>query len=327
LPLYHILLYTVNMEAVNQQQLKIDRYLANQMLQNTKTDDEIQSLQKIECAKIHIHGQITEMVTIMGLESRFQDQQEAATRVTVPSTDILEWKSNFQLIDTCSQELDSMKNKYDEMFKQGKEKIDKKESRIDVELESMANGQTAKQTANKIADIVENAVIVDSTASSVIIKLRREINDALKNRGGLEQKPRIIEVMRNILHEGIDISLRKCKRWGNVLNRRGQIGENITMAAINQAVEGFMGISVMGMKTHSYLLKFLDRLKDVLDVTIVESKTKEFKPWATSNQAERSAAAIKHATHAPMQVLKDFKTFKEIFLDNTKTIMEKIRYS
>ena len=65
--------------------------------------------------------------------------------------------------------------------------------------------------------------------------------------------------------------------------------------------------------------------EDVLVVTIVESKTKELKPWAPSNQAERSDAAIKHATHALKQVNKDFLTFKEIFLNIPRSMMDKIR--
>ena len=64
------------MAAVQQQQNKIDRFLANRMLENTKTDAEIQALRMTECAEINIQGDNTEMVTIMGLESRFQQQQE-----------------------------------------------------------------------------------------------------------------------------------------------------------------------------------------------------------------------------------------------------------
>ena len=243
------------------------------------------------------------------------------------------------------------------MFKQGEDKIKQKEAEIDEELDLIIQAQNA----NSIANIVKDAVIVDSSASAnhpVKMKLRREIEDALINYDGPDRNTRIVEVLQNILHEGISASLRKCKKWGNILNRRGQVGENKTMAAINQAVERFMGISVMGVKTHSYLLEFLEKLnisltyhntkdpvtgtvikynevehdaiitwaeEDVLVVTIVESKTKECKPWAPSNQAERSAAAVKHATHALKQVLKDLITFKEIFLDISTTMMEKIR--
>jgi hypothetical protein len=242
------------------------------------------------------------------------------------------------------------------------EKIEEKEAMIDEELDSMTKGQTAKQTADKISDLVMDAVIVDNSTSSpntpVKKKMRREIEEVLINVDGSKKKARIIEVLHSILHQGVDMNLRKSRKWGTILNRRGQIGENRTMAAINQAVEEFMGISVMGMKTHSYLLEFLEKLnitlsyhntrdpvtgrvinsnevehdgivtwveKDVLVVTSVESKTKEFKPWAPSNQEERSAAAIKHATHALKQVLKDFMTFKEIFLDIQKVMMQKIR--
>ena len=350
------------MAAVQQQQNKIDRFLANRMLENTKTDAEIQALRMTECAEINIQGDNTEMVTIMGLESRFQQQQEEAIRVTVPSTDILEWKSNFPLIETCNQELERMTKDFDEIFRQGEEKIKEKEPMIDEELDSMTAGQTAKATAEKISLLLMDAVIVDNSSvspnSPVKMKLRREIEEVLNGNYGTDKKTKIIEVAHDILKQGVDVKLRKSKKWGNLLNRRGQIGENKTMAAINQAVNGFKGISIMGMKTHSYLLEFLDRLnitlthhntrdpvtgrvtkmeevehdgivtwveEDSLVVTIIESKTKELKPWAPSNQAERSDAAIKHATHALKQVSKDFLTFKEIFLDIPRSMMDKIR--
>ena len=45
------------------------------------------------------------------------------------------------------------------MFKQGKEKIKRDEARIDEELQLIGNSQDVKQTANKIADIVEDGGI------------------------------------------------------------------------------------------------------------------------------------------------------------------------
>ena len=92
------------------------------MLQNTKTEDETQALRETECAEIHTHAETKEKVTIKWLESRFQQQQEEITRVNVPSIDILEWRDSFPLIDTCSQTLDCMKNKFDE----GEEKSNKR---------------------------------------------------------------------------------------------------------------------------------------------------------------------------------------------------------
>ena len=68
------------MAAVRQQQLKIDKFLASQMLLNTKTQEEIHSLRETECAEVNIQGDNTQMLTIQGLEDRFQQQQKNAFR-------------------------------------------------------------------------------------------------------------------------------------------------------------------------------------------------------------------------------------------------------
>ena len=49
-------------------------------------------------------------------------------------------------------------------------------------------------------------------------------------------------------------------KWGAMINRRGQLGENITAAAVNQVLEAYQGMSVMGMRTHTYLSDLLEKL-------------------------------------------------------------------
>jgi hypothetical protein len=241
------------------------------------------------------------------------------------------------------------------MYKPGEENIQQKEANIEEQLEKMLESQTAVETARNIADLF------DSPNATVRRKMEREIGDALKEVDTTVQKTRIIRVLKNILHEGIDINLRSKNKtkWGALNNRRGQIGENRTVAAVNQALDEFWGISVMGMKTHTYLYKFLNKLnikltyentldpatgrvkktnevehdliatwveKDALVVNMIESKTKECKPWAPAvDQEGKAQAAIKHSKDALLQLLKDFTTFKEIFLDIPETTMKKIR--
>jgi hypothetical protein len=349
--------------AIKEVQLKIDSYLAKQMMHNSKTKQQIEALRAKECAEVTIQGDIIKKMTVEDLESRFQQQQEepgASTMLTIPSTDILQWKASFPLQETSEQVLAELHTKYKEIFKQGEDKIKQEEARIDDELQLIGNGQDVKQTASNIANMIEDAVIDASAApdSPVRKKLRREIEKALE---GIDRKTKLLKVLRNILHEGTDILVRNLNKtkWGMMVNRRGQVGENKTVAAINQAVEGFVGISVMGMKTHSYLHDFLNKLgikmtymntldpvtgrvkktnevehdfimtyleDNHLTVTMVESKTREYKPWALSDQAENTKAAVEHAKKALQQLLKDFITFKEIFPDLTKTMLTKIRY-
>ena len=64
--------------------------------------------------------------------------------------------------------------------------------------------------------------------------------------------------------------------------------------------------------------------QDTLVVTMIESKIKEYKPWA--DQIANAEAAIKHAKFALKQLHKDFLTFKEIFPDIPDTMIGKIRY-
>ena len=149
----------------------------------------------------------------------------------------------------------------------------------------------------------------------------------------------------------------KQKEWGMFINRRGQIGENKAMAAMNNAVRNFGGISVLGMKTFSYLQQFLESLninltyknttneagqvvfhevehdgiltwmeEDAVVLNVIQSKTNQLRYLDEASQDERTQAAVKHGVEALKQVWKDFKTFKEIFLDLSSEELHKIRY-
>ena len=170
-----------------------------------------------------------------------------------------------------------------------------------------------------------------------------------------------MKVLLDIFSDGIGIDLKSQNKakWGALNNRRGQIGENKTMTAVNQVLENFLGMSVMGMKTHTYLASFLENMniklshcntvdpvskkvlktnevehdqistwleEDTLVVTMIESKTREIKPWAQNEtKTRKTQAAIKHAEDALKQLHKDFITWKEIFPDIKETMMAKIR--
>ena len=349
-------------DPIKQLGLRIDSYLAKGMMKNTKTDQEIQLMRDNECIEVTVQGNNKEMVSIQGLENKFQAQGQI--RVAIPSTDILQWKANFPLHETSESFLAQLTSEYKVMFKQGEDKIKQEETKMDEELNAMQGSQTAEVTTINLVNLLQDAVILTSPVSPdspVRRKMQREIGDALKDKDRTIQKTRILEVLRSILHDGIDNKLRSSNKakWGGLTNRRGQIGENKTVAAVNQALEGFLGMSVMGMKTHTYLRTFLDKLniqltyhntmdpvtgrvkkteevehdhistwlkEDEITVTMIESKTREVKPWASAaDQAEIAQAAIKHAINALNQLQKDFVTFKEIFPDISKTMMEKIR--
>jgi len=193
-----------------------------------------------------------------------------------------------------------------------------------------------------------------SKPSPVLEKLKRGTKEVLVESQVSEQKKGLLAVLKNILHEGINISLKNKKEYGHFINRRGQIGENKTMAAMNIAVNGFRGITATGLKTFSYLQHFLESLdidltyknttnaagkiefhevehdgiltfldEDVLVLNVIQSKTSQLRYLEDASQEERRQAAISHAVEALKQLFKDFITFKQIFLDIN---MNKIRF-
>ena len=94
--------------AINEQQLKINSFLGKQMMQNNKTNEEILALRTTECAEVTIQGDNIKTMTVEDLETKFQQQQEqpgAANMITIPSTDILQWKASFPLQETSEQVL------------------------------------------------------------------------------------------------------------------------------------------------------------------------------------------------------------------------------
>ena len=67
--------------------------------------------------------------------------------------------------------------------------------------------------------------------------------------------------------------------------------------------------------------------QDMLVINMIEVKTTEVKPWAsTPDPGRRAQAAVKHATDGFQQLVKDFKTFKELFPDISGPGWNKIRY-
>ena len=357
------------MTGVQQQVARIDKFLTKEMMINKKTKEEIQALRSNQCIEVAIQGTNTELFSIEGLEAHWlQKQNNTRERVCVPSTDILEWKAKCPLSQTTADIAASMKNQYMSLFDDGLKKLIENESLIDQELKNFNDHKDAKGSANKITEIVSHAVILATenknkkkkdaqNENSVTKKLKREIEAVLLDMSSNEHEAELFKVFKNILHEGINNKLKQQKEWGLFINRRGQIGENKTMAAMNNAVKYFGGFSVLGMKTYSYLQQFLESLninltyrntmndagnvlfhevehdgvltwmeEEELVLNMIQSKTNQLQYLDVASQEERRQAAVKHGVEALKQVAKDFLTFKEIFLDISINLMKKIRY-
>ena len=143
------------MAGVQQQVARIEKFLAKEMLESLKTEEEIQALRTNKCVEVSVQGSNTELLSIEGIEARWSQQNETSERVVVPSTDILEWKANCPLSQTTADIAESMKSQYESLFKEGEDKIIQKEQLICQELEKFnENPEDPEGCANNIAELV-----------------------------------------------------------------------------------------------------------------------------------------------------------------------------
>ena len=328
---------------------QIDSFLQKKIRNNTRSQEAIEDIRQRKVIEVTVHSNTTELVNIAWLEEKFKN--EGGHRRVVPSHDILQYTAKFPLNETSDSFLDKLHEEFDKRMQDVEAIISEKSPLIDEEI---SNNLTKQEAARNIAELFECA------NECVKKQLRREIENVLKDDEEAEKKAGIIRVLKATYSQGIEIALKKENKakWGALNNRRGQIGENRTVAAMANILENFVGISVMGMKTHTFLGKFLQSLdiqltyrneydpvtnrmtkanevehdnvstwieEDTFVIAIVESKVMEIKP-SKSNFANETQAAVKHAKHALNQILKDFQTFKEICPDISEHLLNKIRY-
>ena len=326
---------------------QIDSFLQNTIKRNARTQETIDAFRKNNVIEVTVHSDNTVNVSIEWLEERFKN--EGDKRRVVPSHDILEYTGKFPLHETSDAFLETLHKEFDKRLKEAETTINEKSAIIDEQISSSLTRELAAQ------NIAEEFILPNA---SVKRQLRREIENALDTDGNHLNKT--IEAIKATLSKGIEITLISENRrtWGALNNRRGKIGENRTAAAMAQVLENFMGISVMGMKTHTFLAMFLQNLniqltyrneydpvnrtlirtnevehdivstwieEDSFVIAVVQSKTMEIKP-SRSNHGNETQVAVRHVTAALNQVLKDFKTFQEMFPDISESLLNHIRY-
>ena len=344
--------------------IQVESFFSRGMLEGSMTVEEIRVMKEQECIEVTVHGRTTEMVSIMKLEERFKGDY-GSERVTVPNNDILQHqsKAGFPLHVTSEDVMEEMKKLHREACKPWEDKIQLEDDKLTDDLKALQETKkTVPETVRYIMATFEDKVIIDMPNEVLKRKMQREIGEALTEVDPVVQKSRILGNFHCILHDGVERQLlgknKVAKKWGAMINRRGQLGENRTAAAVNQVFEAYQGMSVMGVKTHTYLYDFLEKLninlsfrnkrnpttgkvttneveqdnistfieQNKLVVNFIESKTTEYKPWApTLSQARRRQAAVKHAKEGMLQLIKDVKTFKEMFPDLSEADMKTIR--
>ena len=329
------------------------------------TDEEVKTLRSQEVIEVTVHGQTTEKLSIEGLEEKFL-KDSGGTRITVPNNDMLQHqlRAKFPLTVTSEDVLLELTELFRSIYNPKDAQIQQNEVTLDSELKVLLEGSQSEQTTtDKIVKLFEDVVILEKPNKTLKARMNREIHEALKKREDV-RKTTILNTMRNILRNGAEqkaILKNKTVRakWGAVNNRRGQLGENRTAAAVNQVLEDYQGMSVMGMKTHTHLHNILEKLniqlthintknhvtgkivttnevehdnisswleEDTLVLNMIQVKTTEAKPWAPAvSQARREQAAVNHAKQGLLQVEKDFHTFKELFPELLMSSMIMIR--
>ena len=346
----------------------VDAFLTRKMPMNEKSADEIKAFRENKCLNITVQGQTVEKISLKDLETRLPEDVKNG-RTTIPSHDILPEHPKLPLHVTSQDVLEEITKRYKNMSDPKKKQILDDENKLDHELQMFdQKKQTLDEAVRKISDIFESTVILPSPRKHVIKKkLEREIESALKQTSQSQastvgdpnqnlrppsqaKKDDILDCLHGILHEGVEISVLaepsiKAK-YGALVNRRGSKAEHRITAAINQVLERFVGMTVMGIKTHTYLREFLDLMniklshqntysvtgkqmtageveidilstwleQDSLVFTLIESKTGDVKPWVAGRRGA-GKSAVKHAVEGLNQCKKDFVTVKEIFPD------------
>ena len=328
--------------------VQIDSFLQNQIKTNPRSPESIESFRQNNVIKVTVQGDNTQHVSIEWLEEKFRS--EGDQRRVVPSHDILQHNAKFPLHETSDGFLTQLHTEFEKRMQVVEATINEKASLI---AEQISKPQTKQVTAQNITEMFT------SPNAGVKRQMQREIENALDADNLEAKKAKTVEAVKATFGQGIDIKLisENKAKWGALNNRRGQLGENKTVAAIAQALENFMGISVSGMKTHTYLRQFLEDLnikltyrneydpatkkmtktnevehdnvstwieEGSLVIAVVQSKTMEIKP-SKSNFANQTQNGIKHAVDALKQVQKDFKTFQEMFPDIQESMLNRIR--
>ena len=341
---------------------EVDSLLANKVMEDTMTEEEVKVMRRQTAVEVTVHGQTKQDFSIETLEQKLQ-AEHGRRRIVVPSTDILHHKarSGFPLDVTHQEAMEDMMEEFNKLTVPKERELLSKEVDIEMELKKFTeNGQTEVETATNITKIVEAIVVPNPPNIHLTRKVEREIREVLLENDPSVHKTLIIQNLKSVLHQGAELKLlikQKASKakWGAMNNRRGEMGENKVALALNQAMEEFTGMSIIGMKTNTYLYNFLEKLnihltlaaekdpksgvmkevehdhistwveEDELVVNLVQVKTMEVKPWNPPDQKRVGEAAFEHAKHGLLQILKDAITFKELLPDILENQMRKIR--
>ncbi len=180
------------------------------MLEDTMTPEEARVMRSTGCVEVTVHGTTTNTLTIEGLESKFEKENSGNSRVTIPSTDMLQhhWKAGHPLHVTQEEALREMEAEFTKMFSPKKERLHAMESDIEIQIEEMQkHGQIIETTAKNIADLVEVIIVQNPPNAVVRRKMEREIKEALLKPDLSTIKTQISDDLQRNLQEGISSNM------------------------------------------------------------------------------------------------------------------------
>jgi hypothetical protein len=329
---------------------EINSYIKNVMPEPSLTPEEVKELRGRKCVEVTVHAQQTEVISIEDIEDRFL-QERGQQRVTVPSTDILQYHATLPSYQTTTDVFQHLTEEFNMLVTEKEDILQKEEVHIEEELQKMFKKEQSEEvTVDKIINLVFNLV-----NAKLKLKVQRELLQIVRAQPENMVKNEMMANMRETLFHSAENMLlvkdpKTKKQWSAIIHRWGQKAENSVAFAINQVMDQFWGISVTGLKTHSHLEKLLTALNinlthgnpntevehdlistfllpNALVVNFVQTKTLQIKPWAPPpDRTKMMQEIVSRVKDALKQTKKDLVALKEIFPDLTPADMQIIRY-
>ena len=349
--------------SIREGSLELDSFLTRDMVEVVMEPDEAAVWRSQRCLEVTVHASSTQEVSIEDIEEMHK-QQKKVLRTTIPSQDILVHHSSLPLSMTAEDGLNRLHNKFNSVIKPKAECLNSLLYNIELEIDKVNKKEkTEKDSSAEIVAIAFPSVCIGKGSEKIKSNLEREILNTIQVEPADRRKQVVMEVLSQFLMRGVELFVlnknpETKKLWGALNNRQGQIAENETAFALNQELQHLQGFSVMGMKTHSCLSSFLEKVgiklthrnevdpdtgqtwineaehdyfsswseEKTVVINVVQTKLLEERPWMISKQAKRTRDTISHALQCFKQLKKDFRTFKEIFPDLSPDDFSKIRY-
>ena len=333
--------------ALKELESQLDRVIEHDMFVNGKSAGEITEMRETESIEV-LEGGKMEKFSLEKFEIKFE-AENGGRRILFPSN-----KPDFTLKGT--ELLEGLAKSFGDIVEQiVRERLVKGESRLEEELEKLGKQSVDATIANLVA-YYENVVIVDALNPDTRKKLKRDIGEAVIGGGNkVELKMKLSKILASAISESVDSELLVRNRkaagaWEIVNNQRGKVGENIVSMAVNQLMVQFLGMTVVGLRSHPCpLAEILNGLnlemggensqagkkergliftwleEDVLVINMVQTTMLKQKPWRLEYQEKKQQTAADEVQGCLNQLLRDLKTFKELFPDITDIDMKSIR--